>query len=72
MFFDDHPEFLETSNTATVKDRLNLRHVSIIEENADVLGDGRFSTSPATTDDGPSPPWTRGRAACWGSRAGPA
>lgn len=37
MFFDDHPEFLETSNTATTKDRLNLRHVGIIEENADVL-----------------------------------
>ena len=37
MFFDDHPEFLETSHTAADKDRLNLRHVAIIEENADIL-----------------------------------
>jgi len=37
MFFDDHPEFLETSVTATALDRLNLRHVGIIRENQDIL-----------------------------------
>lgn len=37
MFFDDHPEFLETSQTAASKKRLNLRHVAIIEQNQDVL-----------------------------------
>ncbi len=37
MFFDDHPEFLETSTTANQLDRLNLRHVALIEQNADVL-----------------------------------
>lgn len=37
MFFNDHPEFLETSRTATEKGRLNLRHLAIIVENADIL-----------------------------------
>ena len=37
MFFDDHPEFLETSDTATSKGRLNMRHLGMIEANADVL-----------------------------------
>lgn len=37
MFFDDHPEFLETSSTAAGKDRLNLRHVAIIEEHREIL-----------------------------------
>jgi hypothetical protein len=37
MFFDDHPEFLETSETATSKDRLNMRHLGMIEANADIL-----------------------------------
>ena len=37
MFFDEHPEFLETSNTASSKDRLNLRHLAMIEANADIL-----------------------------------
>ena len=37
MFFDKHPEFLATSTTAAEKDRLNLRHLAIIEENADIL-----------------------------------
>lgn len=37
MFFDDHPEFLETSHTAATRGRLNLRHLAIIEENEDIL-----------------------------------
>ncbi len=37
MFFDDHPEFLETSETAATLDRLNLRHQAIINENQAVL-----------------------------------
>lgn len=37
MFFDEHPEFLETSRTAASLERLNLRHLGIIEANADVL-----------------------------------
>ncbi len=37
MFFDDNPEFLETSETAAAQDRLNLRHLGMIEENADIL-----------------------------------
>ena len=37
MFFDDHPEFLETSTTSANVRRLNLRHAAIIEENHDVL-----------------------------------
>lgn len=41
MFFDEHPEFLETSTTAASLQRLNLRHAAIIEENRDVLRDAR-------------------------------
>lgn len=41
MFFDDHPEFLETSTTAASKDRLNLRHVAIIEEHREILSGSR-------------------------------
>lgn len=41
MFFDDHPEFLETSTTAASKGRLNLRHLAIIEEHRDVLDGAR-------------------------------
>lgn len=37
MFFDDHPEFLDTSRTAADRDRLNVRHLGIIQENADIL-----------------------------------
>lgn len=41
MFFDDHPEFLDTSDTANSKGRLNLRHVAIIEEHREVLNGAR-------------------------------
>lgn len=41
MFFDDHPAFLETSETANELDRLNLRHEAIIADNADVLSGAR-------------------------------
>ncbi len=41
MFFDRHPEFLETSRTAASRSRLNLRHVGIIRENRDVLRGSR-------------------------------
>lgn len=41
MFFDDHPEFLETSHTASNKGRLNLRHLAIIEEHREVLNGKR-------------------------------
>lgn len=37
MFFNDHPEFLETSDTASSSSRLNMRHLGIIKENEDVL-----------------------------------
>lgn len=37
MFFDDNPEFLETSVTAASRERLNLRHLGIIKENQDVI-----------------------------------
>jgi len=37
MFFDDHPRFLDTSQTYASLDRLNLRHEAIITDNADVL-----------------------------------
>lgn len=37
MFFDDHPDFLETSHTAATKGRLNLRHLGIIKENEAIL-----------------------------------
>jgi len=41
MFFDDHPRFLDTSETSATLDRLNLRHEAIITDNADVLRDSR-------------------------------
>lgn len=41
MFFDDHPEFLETSSTATYKLRLNWRHRAMIESNAELLKGAR-------------------------------
>ncbi len=41
MFFDDHPEFLETSTTAADLQRLNARHVAMIEENQHVLSQAR-------------------------------
>jgi hypothetical protein len=41
MFFDEHPEFLETSSTAATVMRLNLRHAAIIEENRKVLRGAR-------------------------------
>jgi ubiquinone/menaquinone biosynthesis C-methylase UbiE len=41
MFFDRHPEFLETSDTAASRSRLNMRHLGIIEENRDVLAGSR-------------------------------
>jgi hypothetical protein len=37
VFFDDHPEFLETSSTASSKSRLNLRHLGVIKENEEIL-----------------------------------
>ena len=37
MFFDEHPEFLHTSQTAATKGRLNLRHLGIIKENEAIL-----------------------------------
>lgn len=49
MFFDDHPEFLETSHTASTIRRLNLRYRGIIEENADFL-DGRSVVDIASHD----------------------
>jgi predicted nicotinamide N-methyase len=41
VFFDDHPEFLETSSTAAGVRRLNARHQAMIEENRDVLQGAR-------------------------------
>jgi hypothetical protein len=41
MFFDDHPEFLETSTTASFQRRLNLRHLAIIEEHREILRGAR-------------------------------
>lgn len=49
MFFDDHPEFLETSQTAASKSRLDLRHLGIIRENADIL-EGRSVVDIASHD----------------------
>jgi len=37
MFFDEHPEFLDTSTTAASRGRLNLRHLAIIDHHRDVL-----------------------------------
>jgi hypothetical protein len=41
MFFDDHPEFLETSTTARSVGRLNLRHLAIIDDHRDILRGAR-------------------------------
>lgn len=41
MFFDDHPEFLDTSSTAAIVGRLNLRHAAIIGENRELFPDAR-------------------------------
>lgn len=41
MFFDDHPEFTETSTTSADVGRLNLRHLAIIDEHRDLLRDAR-------------------------------
>jgi len=41
MFFDRHPEFLETSNTASYKLRLNWRHKAMIAANAELLTGAR-------------------------------
>lgn len=41
MFFDEHPEFLDTSTTANDIGRLNLRHEAIITDNLDVLAGAR-------------------------------
>lgn len=37
MFFDDHPRFLETSDVASHKGRLNVRHEAIFGQNAERL-----------------------------------
>lgn len=49
MFFDDHPEFLQTSHTAATKGRLNLRHLGIIKENEAILR-GRSVVDVASHD----------------------
>jgi SAM-dependent methyltransferase len=41
MFFNDHPEFLETSSTANFKVRLNWRHRAMIASNAELLAGAR-------------------------------
>jgi len=41
MFFDDHPEFTDTSSTANSVERLNMRHLAMIEEYRDVLKGAR-------------------------------
>jgi hypothetical protein len=41
MFFNRHPEFLETSDTAASRSRLNMRHLAIIDGNKDVLEGSR-------------------------------
>ncbi len=41
MFFDDHPEFLETSSTASYKVRLNWRHEAMIASNQGLLAGAR-------------------------------
>jgi hypothetical protein len=40
-FFDDYPRFYETSRTAAIRDRLNLRYEAIFAENQDVFGGAR-------------------------------
>ena len=41
MFFDDHPEYLQTGGTSASLGRLNLRHLAIIKENEQVLSGSR-------------------------------
>ncbi len=41
MFFDEHQRFLESSSTASGLDRLNRRHVAIIDANRDILQGAR-------------------------------
>ena len=41
MFFDDHPRFYDTSETASGRARLNLRHEGIFGENRDILKGAR-------------------------------
>lgn len=41
MFFDDYPLFFETSKTVASGNRLNLRHVAMIEANRDILAGAR-------------------------------
>ena len=53
MFFDDHPRFLETSNTGNQLSRLNWRHKAVIEDNVDLLQANGSSTLPAMTAGGP-------------------
>lgn len=49
MFFDEHREFLDTSSTASAKSRLNMRHLGIIAESADILA-GRSVVDIASHD----------------------
>jgi len=41
VFFDDHPEFLDTSSTANNRLRLNLRHLAIVEGHRELLQGAR-------------------------------
>lgn len=41
MFFEEYPEFYETSRTAAFPARLNLRHEAIIGRNRDILAGAR-------------------------------
>jgi precorrin-6B methylase 2 len=40
-FFDEHPEFLETSETGNAARRLNMRHAMMIEKNREILDGAR-------------------------------
>ena len=40
-FFDEYPRFYETSQTAAIRDRLNLRYEAIFAENRDVFDGAR-------------------------------
>ena len=41
MFFDDHPEFVESGATSATLGRLNVRHLAIIDSNRDILRGAR-------------------------------
>jgi hypothetical protein len=43
MFFNDYPDFFQTSRTTPQPDRLNLRYEAIMGENRDILQGGRWS-----------------------------